>query len=209
MALPEPLDKLIALLGHFPGIGEKSARRMALFLLLQPQSWTRELAQALITLRESLHPCSECGNLTDIDPCSICRDPLRERETLCVVETAEDLISLEQSGVHGGLYHVLGGRVSPLDGEDLPPDALNRLLRRLGEGSFKEVILATNPRVEGDLTYYAVLEVLRDRPIRISRLAYGLPIGGSIGFADRVTLHAAMEARREIQKSDSKRDPNQ
>jgi recombination protein RecR len=202
LALPVSLEKLIALLGRFPGVGEKSARRMALFLLLQPERWTRDLAEAMVTLRENLHPCSECGNLTDEDLCSICRDPLRDREILCVVETVEDLISLEQSGVHDGLFHVLGGRVSPLDGEDLPPEALNRLVRRLEAGTFKEVILATNPRVEGDLTYFAVLEALKDRSVRISRLAYGLPVGGSIGFADRVTLHAAMEARRQVKEGD-------
>ena len=173
---------------------------MALFLLQQPPGWTKEVAQALVTLRESLHPCPDCGNLTDIDPCSVCRDPLRERTLLCVVETADDLISLEQSGVHNGLYHVLGGRVSPLDGEELPPRALEGLLRRLEENDFKEVILATSPRIEGDLTYYAVLEVLRPLEIRVSRLAYGLPVGGSIGFADRVTLRAAMEARREVDR---------
>lgn len=202
MSLPEPLEKLTGLLGRFPGVGEKSARRMALYLLQQPQGWTRELARALVTLRESLHPCPECGNLTDIDPCSVCRDPLRERETLCVVETAEYLISLEQSGVHNGLYHVLGGRISPLDGEELPPEALGRLAGRLERGKFKEVILATSPRIEGDMTYYAVLEALRPLTIRVSRLAYGLPVGGSIGFADRVTLRAAMDARREVKREE-------
>lgn len=198
MALPEPLEKLIGLLGRFPGIGEKSARRMAFYLLQQPSALTCEIAEALVALRQRLHPCPLCGNMTDRDPCPICTDSLRDRKTLCVVESAEDLISLEQAGVYNGLFYVLGGRVSPMDDEDLGPDVYERLRERIRFIEAQEVIIATNPRVEGDLTYFAVLEQIEDLPVRASRLAFGLPVGGSIGFADRVTLHAALEARREV-----------
>lgn len=198
MALPEPLEKLVGLLGRFPGIGEKSARRMAFYLLQQPSTLTREIAEALVALRESLHPCPLCGNMTDRDPCPICADPLRDRKLLCVVESAEDLISLEQAGVYHGLFYVLGGRVSPMDDEDLAPAVYERLRERIRTLEVQEVIIATNPRVEGDLTYFAVLEQIEDLPVRASRLAFGLPVGGSIGFADRVTLHAALDARREV-----------
>lgn len=200
MALPEPLEKLVGLLGRFPGIGEKSARRMAFYLLQQPSALTSEIAEALVALRENLHPCPLCGSMTDRDPCPICTDPLRDRGTLCVVESAEDLISLEQAGVYSGLYYVLGGRVSPMDDEYIPPDVFEKLRERIRILETREVIIATNPRVEGDLTYFAVLEQIGDLSVRASRLAFGLPVGGSIGFADRVTLHAALEARREVKE---------
>jgi recombination protein RecR len=201
MPLPEPLEKLVALFGKFPGIGEKSARRMAFFVLRQSQTYAQELATALVDLRSRLAPCSACGNMTDIDPCSLCRDPMRDRKTLCVVETAEDLISIEQAGVYFGLYFVLGGRVSPLDGEELLPEKLEALLSRAKSLSVEEIIVATNPRVEGDLTYYSVLDALKEFEGKITRLSYGLPVGGSIGFADRVTLHVALESRREASKN--------
>lgn len=197
MSLPEPLEKLVTLLERFPGIGEKSARRMAFFILHQKQVYAEELASALVDLRTRLAPCSACGNMTDSDPCALCRDPLRDRKILCVVETAEDLISIEQAGIYFGLYFVLGGKISPLDGEELPSGRLDALLSRVETLAVGEVIVATNPRVEGDLTYYAVLETLKDFEGKITRLSYGLPVGGSIGFADRVTLHAALESRTE------------
>jgi recombination protein RecR len=201
MSLPEPLEKLVALFEKFPGIGEKSARRMAFFVLHQSQTYAQELAAALVDLRSRLAPCSACGNMTDTDPCSLCRDSMRDRKTLCVVETAEDLISIEQAGIYFGLYFVLGGRVSPLDGEELSVERLDALLSRVKSLSVEEVIVATNPRVEGDLTYYSVLDALKDFEGKITRLSYGLPVGGSIGFADRVTLHAALESRREASKN--------
>ncbi len=199
MSLPVPFERLVRLLSGFPGVGEKSARRMAFHVLEQPAAWTRSLAESLVDLRERLHPCSECGSITDEDPCRICRDPLRDRSLLCVVETAEDCLSLEQAGVFGGQYFVLGGRVSPLDGEDIPPGRLEALGERIASLGVTEVILATNPRIEGDLTFLTVVESIRRPGLRISRLAYGLPVGGSIGFADRVTLHVALESRKEVE----------
>jgi recombination protein RecR len=198
LSLPSPIDKLSSALCKLPGIGEKSARRIVFFLLAQPEVFTREFSEAVRTLKERLHPCPECGNYTEDDPCPICADPLRDRRTLCVVETAEDLVCLEQASVFGGVYHVLGGRVSPLDGEDLDVRVLDNLTRRIRVLGVKEVIIATNPCVEGDLTYFAVVDALKGTPARLSRLAYGLPVGGSIGYADRVTLHAALEARQHV-----------
>ncbi len=198
MSLPLPIEKLTAALCRLPGIGEKSARRIVFHLLGQPAVFSRDLSEAVRTLKERLHPCPECGNYTEDDPCPVCADPLRDRKIMCVVETAEDLMCLEQASVFNGLYHVLGGRVSPLDGEDLDNRVLDALQDRILELGIREVIIATNPCVEGDLTYFAVLDALKSCGIRLSRLAYGLPVGGSIGYADRVTLHAALEARQKV-----------
>ena len=195
MSLPEALSRLTGLLQRLPGVGEKSARRMAFFLFQQESSFVEQLAESMVTLRRSLHPCSRCGNLTEGDCCDICKDPLREGHVLCVVETVEDLLSIEQAGIFSGQYFVLGGRVSPLEGEDIAPEALDRLRSRIEDLRVQEVVVATNPRIEGDLACYVVVDALADVPVRITRLAYGLPVGGSIGFADRVTLHAALEAR--------------
>jgi recombination protein RecR len=198
LSLPLPIEKLAAALCRLPGIGEKSARRIVFHLLGQPAAFSRDLSEAVRTLKESLHPCPECGNYTEDDPCPVCADSLRDRKIMCVVETAEDLMCLEQASVFNGLYHVLGGRVSPLDGEDLDNRVLEALQDRILELGIREVIIATNPCVEGDLTYFAVLDALKSCGIRLSRLAYGLPVGGSIGYADRVTLHAALEARQKV-----------
>ena len=200
MSLPEPLGKLISVFKRFPGIGEKSARRMAFCVLQQPESFALAMAESLIEVRRKLHPCAVCGNITDIDPCSICDDPFRDRTLLCVVETAEDLISMEQAGIYNGLYHVLGGKVSPLDDEELDPDKLRSLKQRVISLPVKEVIIATNPRIEGDLTFYEIISYLKGTDVKITRLAYGLPVGGSIEFADRVTLHAAFESRVNLDK---------
>lgn len=195
MSLPEPLEKLISVFKRFPGVGDKSARRMAFCVLQQPESFALSMAEGLVEMRHKLHPCSVCGNITDTDPCGICEDPFRDRKVICVVESAEDLISMEQAGIYNGLYHVLGGKVSPLEDEELDPEKLLALNRRVVDLSIQEVIIATNPRIEGDLTFYEIASSLKGVPVRISRLAYGLPVGGSIEFADRVTLHAALESR--------------
>ena len=198
MSLSPSIEKLTAALCRLPGIGEKSARRIVFYLLGQPDAFTLDFSEAVRTLKARLHPCPECGNYTEEDPCPVCADTFRDRRVLCVVETAEDLVCLEQASVFGGLYQVLGGRVSPLEGEDLDPLVLEKLRRRIRELGVKEVIIATNPCVEGDLTYFAVIDALKGSGVRLSRLAYGLPVGGSIGYADRVTLHAALESRQQV-----------
>ena len=170
---------------------------MVFYLLRQDPSVVREFGESIASLADSVRHCSCCGAITDVDPCSICSDQMRDRRVLCVVETEEDCVAIEQAGIFNGLYHVLGGRVSPLDDEEIPRDSLERLRERAEDG-VEEIILATAPRIEGDLTAFAVQEALSGLPVKISRLSYGLPVGGSIGFADRVTLHMAMESRKEM-----------
>ncbi len=195
MALPESFERLASLFRKMPGVGAKSARRMAFYVLQQPPSFADELARVLAALKERVHNCSICGNITDDDPCSICSDPLRDRKVLCVVETVEDLFSIEHAGVFSGVYQVLGGRESPLDGETLDGKVLEALCTRIENDGIEEVIIATNPRIEGDLTYHALVDYLGAGAASLSRIAYGLPVGGSIEFADRTTLQAAMESR--------------
>lgn len=202
MYLPESFDRLATLFRKLPGVGAKTARRMAFFIIQQPASYAEELAAVLSGLRDGILICEECGNITDRQPCGICTDMLRDRKTICAVESVEDLISIEQAGIFTGLYHVLEGRVSPLDGEDLDEESLTRLERRIDEEEAEEVIVAVNPRLEGDLTFHAVVERLEGKNVSISRPAYGLPVGGSIEFADRTTLLASMEARRTVKEKD-------
>lgn len=206
MAVSEPFERLTRLFGRFPGVGDKTARRFVLFLLQQPSSFAVELGDVLNDLRSRTVTCSRCGNLSTQDPCSICMDPLRDRSTLCVLETVEDMISMEQAGVYQGLYFILGGRVSPLDGEDVDPERLADLAGYVETEGFEEVILATSPRIEGDLTSFTVLEALEGKDARITRLAFGLPLGGSIGYADRVTLHASIESRVEARRNNNERE---
>ena len=200
MALPQPVLKLIKLWSKLPGVGEKSARRMVFYVLGQDPSWVNEFSSAMEHLVNEVRHCSVCGNITDTEPCQICSDPMRNRKTICVVETDEDCVAIEQAGIYNGLYHVLGGQVSPLDDKDIPKASIANLVRRVSELNIEELILATSPRIEGDLTAFAVCDALKDVPVKISRLSYGLPVGGSIGFADRVTLHMALESRKEISK---------
>ncbi len=201
MALPEPVERLISLLKKLPGVGEKSARRMAFFILQEGGEFGENLSLAVDNLKKRLTTCEKCGSLTETQPCPICSDPLRDRTLLCVTETLEDLVSIEQSGLFNGIYFVLGTSLSPLeDRETIPEETVERLRRRFDEYPVSEVIIATNPRIEGDMTFYALLDVLRDIPVKKTRLAYGLPVGGSIEFADRVTLHAALESRQEVRE---------
>lgn len=198
MTLPGSVQKLIKQWSKLPGVGEKTARRMVFFLLRQEPSWVQEFASSINRLAEEVRHCPECGNITDADMCNICRDPMRDRKIICVVESDEDCVALEQAGIFNGLYHVLGGQYSPLDDMEIPEESMDRLKRRAGELGVREIILATTPRIEGDLTAFAVQEALDGLDIKISRLSYGLPVGGSIGFADRVTLHMALESRQEM-----------
>jgi len=198
LSLPGPVHKLIKQWSKLPGVGEKTARRMVFYLLRQEPGQIEEFGRAIIALTENIRRCSICGAITDIDPCPICTDPLRNGKLLCIVESEEDCVAMEQAGIFNGIYHVLGGRLSPLDDEEIPEESIERLRKRVEEGGIEEIILATSPRIEGDLTAYAIQEALAELPVKISRLSYGLPVGGSIGFADRVTLHMAMESRKEM-----------
>ncbi len=171
---------------------------MVFHLLRQEPGQIKDFGNAIIALTENIRRCSVCGAITDVDPCPICTDPMRNRKLLCIVESEEDCVAMEQAGIFNGIYHVLGGRLSPLDDEEIPEESIERMRRRVEEGGIEEIILATAPRIEGDLTAYAIQEALEGLPVKISRLSYGLPVGGSIGFADRVTLHMAMESRKEM-----------
>jgi recombination protein RecR len=197
--MTDSIGRLVAFFNKFPGIGNKSARRMAFFLLRQEESFLRAMGNTIAELKDNLFTCCECGNISDSDPCPICRDMLRDRSVLCVVESIDDLASFEQAGVYNGLYHVLGGRVSPLEDQELGEGCIDFLLRHIEDTRAGEIIVATNPRMEGDLTYYTLLEILKTKmtedELKVSRLAFGLPVGGSIEFADRMTLHTALESR--------------
>ena len=198
MNLPVSLERLINLFGKFPGVGEKTARRMVFFILAQDREWAKSIARNIVEVTEHVTSCNQCGAITTEDICRICSDPARDRRRICVVETQEDCVAMEQSGIYNGLYHVLGGKCSPLDDQEIPKAGMDLLRKRIFELNAGEVILALDPRIEGDLTAFAIQEALMDTGAKISRLAYGLPVGGSIGYADRATLHVALEARREM-----------
>ena len=190
------LDTLIQLLAKLPGLGPRSARRAALLLIKRRESLLEPLAAALANAAEAIRPCSICGNLDTVEPCAICRDPERDMTTICVVEDLADLWALERTGAFRGLYHVLGGTLSALDG--IGPDDLNieRLLARLRPS--QELILALNATVEGQTTAHYLADRLAGRDIRITRLAHGVPIGGELDYLDDGTLTAALKARRAV-----------
>ena len=202
MSLPDSFARLSELFGKFPGVGEKTARRMVFYMLGQDPEWARSLSRAVSDLREEVRSCVLCGNITTEEICGICSDPARDRSKICVVETQEDCVAMEQSGIYEGLYHVLGGRCSPLEDQDVPEESLDRLKSRIADLGAREVILALSPRIEGDMTAYMIQDALGglNQEVKLSRLSYGLPVGGSIGYADRATLHVALEARREMDK---------
>lgn len=193
------IEELVAEFARLPGIGRKTAQRLTFFLLKQPRETSARLARAVAALGERVRACSRCGNLTEADPCAICTDPRRDGAVVCVVEEASDVLAIERAGEYRGLYHVLGGRLSPLDG--VGPDALNvpALLERLGpNGVVREVIVATNPSVEGEATAHYLERLLRPAGVSVTRLARGLPVGGELEYADSVTIAQALSARREM-----------
>ncbi|MHB1297138.1 MAG: recombination mediator RecR [Gemmatimonadaceae bacterium] len=190
------IDDLVTELSRLPTIGRKSALRLTYHLLKQPPEQSKRLADALSTLAERIHPCVECFNLTESERCSICTDPRRDASLVCVVEEASDIGSIERTGEYRGLYHVLGGRLAPLDGigpQDLTVDAL---VRRVERGTVREVIVATNPKLEGEATALYLQEQLKGTGVTVTRLARGLPVGGDIEYADGVTIAQSLSARR-------------
>ena len=195
---PPPLGRLIDALERLPGIGPKTAQRLAFHLLKQPVGAVRELAEALLALKEHVRNCSRCFNVTDREPCRICADVSRDAGLVCVVEEPNDLLAMERTGEYRGRYHVLLGALSPLDG--IGPDELKvrELLARLEGDSVREVILATNPNVEGEATAIYLAKLLRPLGMRVTRIARGLPVGGDLEYADEVTLARALEGRREM-----------
>jgi recombination protein RecR len=195
--LPEPITTLSEALCRLPGIGPRSAERLALHLVQAEADDVRRLAQTLVQAREKIRACSSCGALTEADPCAICQDPRRDASMLCVVERPLDIFALEKAGSFRGLYHVLGGRISPLNGVEPEDLRLAELESRLGRG-VTEIVVALSTDVEGDATSYYLAKRLAGKGAKISRLAHGLPAGSGLEFADEVTLSRALEGRREM-----------
>jgi recombination protein RecR len=191
----QPINRLIQELTKLPGVGEKTASRLAMHILRGSRENAEGLARAILEVKEKIRFCGQCYNLTDQDPCRLCQDPKRNREVLCVVSNPEDLIALEKSGGFRGLYHVLHGVLSPLEGVGPKDLRVDELLARLRGGEIKEVILATNPSVEGEATAQYLSQIIKPLNIRVTRIARGVPMGGDLQYIDEVTLSKSLENR--------------
>jgi recombination protein RecR len=196
----EPIARLIDEFNRLPGIGPKTAQRLTYFLLRAPTEQSHALAEALVRMKERTCFCSTCFNITESDPCAVCRNEGRDRTTICVVEEPLDVLALERTGVYKGLYHVLHGAISPVDGVSPEDLRIRELLARIESGEVREVLLATNPNLEGEGTAMWLHRQITQRslPVRVTRLARGLPVGGDLEYADEVTLTRALEGRREM-----------
>lgn len=193
-----PLARLVEQFRRLPGIGPKSATRLAYYVLAMEKSQSRELAEAIIDAKEKIGYCSVCFNLTDCNPCQICQSENRDGGVICVVEEPRDVAAMERTREFKGLYHVLHGSLSPLDGIGPEELRLKELLSRLREGAVREVIMATNPDVEGEATAMYIARLLKPLGIKVTRIGHGLPVGGDLEYADEVTLSKALENRREM-----------
>ncbi len=194
----EPIQRLIDAFERLPGIGPKSASRLAFYMLRASDDQVQDLADAIATLKENIVYCSRCQNLSETDPCAICSDPGRNQHLVCVVEDPLDVVAIERTGVYKGLYHVLHGVINPVEGigpEDL---RVQSLLERLKQESIQEVLIATNPNMEGEATAMYLARLLHPQGVRVTRLARGLPVGGDLEYADEITLSRALEGRRDI-----------
>jgi recombination protein RecR len=198
MYYPEPITKLIDSFMKLPGIGPKTAARLAFFVLDMKEDDVLEFAKSLVNAKRNLSYCSVCGHITDKDPCMICEDNRRDRSVVCVVQDSKDVIAMEKMKEFNGLYHVLHGAISPMEG--IGPEDINvpDLLKRLQDETINEVILATNPNIEGEATAMYISRLLKPSGIRVTRIAHGLPVGGDLEYADEVTLSKALEGRREL-----------
>lgn len=194
----KPLNKLINELAKLPGIGNKTAQRLAFHLLTVDRNEAHALANSILEARESMKHCSTCGNLTDQDPCLICADEKREKNIICVVESPKDVAAIERMREFRGQYHVLHGAISPMDGIGPEDINLRSLILRLQNEEVKEIILATNPNIEGEATAMYIARLVKPSGIRVSRIAHGVPVGGDLDYADEITLSKAMEGRREL-----------
>ena len=193
-----PIAKLIEAFAKLPGIGNKTAQRLAFYLLDTPQKEAEELAYAIINAKRSVRYCDVCCNITDKDKCNICSDTKRNESLICVVEDPRDVVAMEKTREFKGLYHVLHGAISPMD--DIGPDEIRikELLNRIREGNITEVILATNPNIEGEATAMYISKLIKPLGVKATRIAHGVPVGGDLEYADEVTLMKALEGRREI-----------
>jgi len=194
----KPLAKLISELSKLPGIGGKSAQRLAFYILSMEQREVTALAESILEAKKNMKRCSVCGNLTDTDPCPICSDPSRNQQVICVVESPRDVAAIERIKEYSGLYHVLHGAISPMEG--IGPDDINlrQLIIRLQQSDITEVILATNPNIEGEATAMYASKLIKPSGIKVSRIAHGIPVGGDLEYTDEITLLKAVEGRREL-----------
>ena len=195
---PNAIDRLVALLSKLPGIGKKSASRMAYHILDGNSAYARSLAEELAGLHQAIRRCGVCGGFTETDPCPICADPNRDHTLICVVERAQDIRVIEESREFHGVFHVLGGLIAPLEGKGPGDLAIGKLAARLKEHQVKEIILALNPTVEGDTTALYLQKMLKEFPVEVSRLASGLPVGGDLEYTDRLTLSRSFRGRIKV-----------
>jgi recombination protein RecR len=198
MRYAPPIARLLEEFARLPGIGPKSAQRIAYWLLTAETADAQRLADAIVEVKRTIHFCPVCFNFAEGDVCEVCGDPQRDRTKICVVEEPRDLVAIDRTGEYGGTYHVLQGAISPIDG--IGPERLRvrELIDRLGPGEITEVVIATNPNVEGETTALYLARLIKPLGIKVTRIASGLPVGGDLEFADEVTLGRAMEARREM-----------
>ncbi len=195
-SLPKSISRLIAELSKLPGVGSKTASRLVFYLIKNPSMDIKELGEAFLNLKNDLIYCHQCHNITDSDPCSICLDANRDNSLLCIVEEPLDVIAIEKSRSFNGKYHILGGRLSPLEGVNAEQLNLGDLLEKTKVNEIKEIIIATNHNVEGETTAMYIKKILESTPVIITRIATGLPMGGDLEYADEVTLAKALEGRR-------------
>ncbi len=198
MYYPEPIAKLIDSFSRLPGIGPKTASRLAFHVLKMNENDVIDFAKALVNAKRNLHYCSICWNITDIDPCYVCQDKHRDVTIICVVQDSKDVIAMERTKEYHGFYHVLHGAISPMEG--IGPDQLHiaELLKRLSNEQVQELILATNPNLEGEATAIYISKLVKSFGLKVTRIAHGLPVGGDLEYADEVTLSKALEGRREL-----------
>ncbi|MBB3114644.1 recombination protein RecR [Paenibacillus phyllosphaerae] len=198
MYYPEPIAKLIDAFSRLPGIGPKTAGRLAFHVLRMKEDDVIDFAKALVSVKRNLHYCSVCCNITDMDPCRICQDKTRDQSVICVVQESRDLVAMERTKEFDGQYHVLQGAISPIEG--IGPDDIRiaELLKRLSDETVQEMILATNPNIEGEATAMYLSRLVKPFGLKVTRIAHGLPVGGDLEYADEVTLSKALEGRREL-----------
>ena len=199
MRTSPPIERLVAALRRLPGIGEKSGTRLAFFLVGAPEALVQELGDAILRLKKEIVLCAECFDLTDASPCAICRDPKRDPSILCVVEEPADVAAIDGTRRYTGRFHVLGGALAPIDGIGPGELRIAELERRVRAGGVREVILATNPNAEGDATAHYLSERLRQFGVKVTRIAFGLPLGGDLEYADHVTIAMSLAGRRELE----------
>lgn len=198
MHYPEPISKLIEGFMKLPGIGPKTAGRLAFYVLNMKEDDVLDLAKALVNAKRDLTYCSSCSNITDHDPCRICKDESRDQSTICVIQDPKDVIAMERTKEYDGLYHVLHGAISPMDGIGPEDIKIPDLLKRLQDDQVQELILATNPTIEGEATSMYISRLVKPFGLKVTRIAHGLPVGGDLEYADEVTLTKALEGRREL-----------